>query len=264
MKRTGCTLLLALVLLCFVSCEDRRQQSPDLVAIPVEKWSEDSSYSTVAGQPALLLGFDLRTDTFDFVRWRDVVKTIGKSGGNYLRIDTSGIASDELVQLYEIASGAGVVLDTGNAIDGTALSVASSVNQFNRYLLAGSRGAVFTEYDQRKLNALRGLRTVHRRMPMWTLSMDTSILGDLNYSAVTAAGNGRGSYLIYAATVGRINLTLDAEQVPRRVSVVGHLGTQRSEILRPPYDRHFSLLSNEERGGWILIEPLTIGKPGDK
>jgi len=130
--------------------------------------------------------------------------------------------------------------------------------------MAGSRGAVFTAYDQRKLNALRGLRTVHRRIPMWTLSLDTSILKDLNYTAVTAAKDGHGGYLIYAATSGRISLTLDAEQVPRRVTVVGHLGTQRSEILQPPYDRHFSLLSNEDRGGWILIEPLNRSNPYGK
>lgn len=231
-----------------VAARDRKVQTTSLA---VGVWSQDSSYRTLDGQPALLVGFDLSADTFDFARWRDVIKTLDKSGGNYLKIATTDAEDGDLDKLFRLASEAGVLLEGERA--GEELPRATSVAEFNRLLLAGARGAVFTEYSQRNLNALRGLRAVERHLPLWDLSLDSTLLG-FSDAYASAATDGDGNYVVYAPGSGRINLELDPDQVPRRVTVVGHLGTQRSELLRPPYDRHFSLLSNEERGGWIVIQ----------
>jgi len=54
-----------------------------------------------------------------------------------------------------------------------------------------------------------------------------------------------------------VELQLDIHpQVPLRVTVIGYLGTQKSEILRPPYNSSFTLYTKEPRGGWMVIKPL--------
>lgn len=200
------------------------------------------------------MGFNLRNDTLDFRQLREIIKSTARSGGNYLSVLPNGVDPEEQNELQGIANEAGIVLDWTGTIVG--VQTADNVATFNRGLLDGAASMTFGEYTQRALNALRGLRTVQLHLDLWEVQLDETILDGSPGGAVSAATDGRGNYLIYTPTRGRVALQLDDEQVPRRVTVVGHLGTQRSEILYPPYDRSFSLLSNDERGGWIIIERL--------
>lgn len=219
--------------------------------LSVTPWPVDTSYYTVSGEPEVLVGFDLSRDAFDGPQLRQVVQTLEKSGGNYLRLPRGVVDGEAYRELVQLANRTGVVLDT-TARRGVRL--VESVADFDLALLEGAAGAVFADFDQRGLNAIRALLTVQSHLKLMDLQLDPDVItGDPG--GALAASDGLGNYAIYSPTIGEIDLLLDGEQVARRVTVVGHLGTQRSETLMPPYDRYFKLLSDDS-GGWIVIKRI--------
>ncbi|MBB4078079.1 hypothetical protein GGR28_000680 [Lewinella aquimaris] len=203
----------------------------------------------------LIMGFDLSETALGPEPARELLKQIRTNGGNYLRLDVSNYGPQELRDLLTAAAKAGVSLDTvgilppGLLVDGIA--------QFNRQVLEGGRGGVYRKLTQSRLNSLRALRTVERYIDFSGQDASPDLLAVDNPSEAVAAADTLGNYVIYIPTTGRVTIRLpENEQVRRRVTVIGHLGTQRSETLNPPYDREFSLLSNDERGGWMVITRL--------
>lgn len=106
------------------------------------------------------------------------------------------------------------------------------------------------------LTHLRGIRVVERLIKFWDLKPTPEILLNANTSTF-AAGDGKGNYLIYLPGAGSVNLAPDwEEQLPVEVTVVGYLGTQRSELLKPPYGDSFRLYTEEAQGGWLVLRPV--------
>ena len=100
---------------------------------------------------------------------------------------------------------------------------------------------------------LKAIRTVERHLKFWNLKPAPEVLIGNNAHAAT---DGEGNYLFYMPTAGEIKVRLPVEdQVPIRVVVVGYLGTQRSELLQPPYGDSFKLFTDEIRGGWMILKP---------
>jgi len=105
------------------------------------------------------------------------------------------------------------------------------------------------------LASLRGIRVVERHLKFWDLRPAPELLLEEN-SLATAAKDGKGNYLIYLPSAGGVTLSPDwTEQRPVKVTVVGYLGTQRSETLQPPYGDSFRMYTEEEKGGWMILEP---------
>ncbi|MEM9528199.1 MAG: hypothetical protein AAGA31_16420, partial [Bacteroidota bacterium] len=74
---------------------------------------------------------------------------------------------------------------------------------------------------------------------------------------IYAAKDKKGNILIYLPTAGEVIVRPGLKkQVPIKFTVIGYLGTQRSETLQPPYQEEFRLFTEEERGGWMLLELL--------
>lgn len=139
----------------------------------------------------------------------------------------------------------------------SAISVAS----FNRKLMGGANAAFHRPPPNGNgLNgaaqaSIRGVRVVAQHLKFWNLRPAPDFLLDDDTEA-RAATDGQGNYLVYLPRAGAVNLVPDwAEQVPVRVTVVGYLGTQRSELLEPPYGDSFRLYTEEERGGWMILQP---------
>jgi len=136
-----------------------------------------------------------------------------------------------------------------------------NVARFNRRLISGEPVA----YHRPKPNgngmngsaqtSIRGARIVERHLNFWDLRPAPEILLD-EESVASAATDGNGNYLMYLPGAGAVNLSPDwEEQVPVRVTVVGYLGTQKSELLQPPYGDSFQLFTEEAKGGWMILEP---------
>ncbi|MCP9235305.1 hypothetical protein [Lewinella sp. JB7] len=199
-----------------------------------------------------VMGFDLRKDTIDLPTGLEIVKRIRANGGNYLRLSES-FTGKERQTLRVAADRAGVFLDTTDEL--TRKLLVSNIPEFNRRMLESGSGGIYGELSQARLNSIRAVRTVERYYDFTRLRRDDRLLGRANPSGAVAAADSLGNYLIYIPRSGKVTVRLpERDQVPRRVTVIGHLGTQRSEILRPPYDREFSLLSNDARGGWMVIK----------
>ncbi|TXF88597.1 hypothetical protein FUA23_14105 [Neolewinella aurantiaca] len=136
-----------------------------------------------------------------------------------------------------------------------------SVAAFNQSILQGASVAFHRpKPNGNGLNGLaqasiRGIRVVERHLKFHELRPAPGLLQEDNTAAM-AATDGEGSYLIYLPSAGQVNLSPDWEdQVPVKVTVVGYLGTQRSEILQPPYGDSFRLYTEEEKGGWMILKP---------
>ncbi len=126
----------------------------------------------------------------------------------------------------------------------------STINGYGGLCYAPSQ-ATF-EMRGARLASIRAIRTVERHLKFWDLKPAPEILiGDNAY----ASSDGKGNYLFYMPTAGEINVRLPVEdQVPIRVVVVGYLGTQKSELLKPPYGDSFKLFTDEIRGGWMILK----------
>ena len=245
--------LLPLLFVLFQCTRDRAPETTELqLPTPPTAWREDTAYVTRDGAPALLLGFDLSDRPLGATALRTVVDQLQANRANYLRVSTASIDSSGVAEELTRALRFGIHVDT------TARARAvSGLRPFHALLLAGAGRVAFDDFNQAALNALRGIRTVERHVNFWELTEDAGLLGADNPTGAHAAADANENYVIYIPTTGNVTVRFrDGRQVPRRVTVVGHLGTQRSEVLRPPYGRTFTLLSNDERGGWMLIEPL--------
>ena len=139
---------------------------------------------------------------------------------------------------------------------------AAGITAFNRCLIAGAAAVRHAPqpagdgFTGPGLSSLRAVRTVERMIPFWELNPAPSILAAGTDERVLAATNGNSSFLVYLPTAMAVELRLGVRpQVPLRVTVVGYLGTRRSEVLRPPYGDSFTLFTEEARGGWLVIEP---------
>ena len=104
--------------------------------------------------------------------------------------------------------------------------------------------------------SIRAIRTIERDVKFWDLTLDKDLLVEIPYGAL-AARTEEGTTLIYLSGEDEVSIRLPAgNSGSHRVSVIGYLGTRRSERLDPPYDSILTLRSNEPRGGWLLLEPL--------
>ncbi len=103
--------------------------------------------------------------------------------------------------------------------------------------------------------SIRGVRVVERHLKFHELRPAPELLLEDDTEAM-AATDGKGNYLIYLPSAGQVNLSPDWEmQEPVDVTVVGYLGTQRTEVLQPPYGDSFTLSTKEEKGGWMILKP---------
>jgi hypothetical protein len=106
----------------------------------------------------------------------------------------------------------------------------------------------------RALASIRGIRVVERILKFRDLEPANEIFGDVDTPA-TAGTDGKGNYLIYMPTAGSVEIFPAVEEhTSVRVTVVGYLGTQRSEVLEPPYGDSFRLFTEEPRGGWMILK----------
>ncbi|WP_116105650.1 hypothetical protein [Lewinella sp. IMCC34191] len=223
--------------------------------IVAERWSVDSTYYALNDKPTLLLGFDLHGQPIDSVAVRELIKQMAASGGNYLGLPTRDLSTTRVKDYLALSNELGILVDTvGGKYDFRSMG---SIASFNAAVLAGQPAVGYRQPVQSALNSFRAIRTVERHLNFWDLRTDDRILGTSRPVGSLAAVDSLQNYLVYVAGNGAVQLNLlDSSQIARRVTVVGYLGTQRSEILYPPYDRSFTLQSNEERGGWMIIEPL--------
>ncbi len=139
---------------------------------------------------------------------------------------------------------------------------AEGIAAFNRSVLAGAAVVRHAPrpsgdgFSGASLAGIRAIRTVAQHFDFWTLEHAPEILPTAASNTAYAFTDGFDGFLIYLPTAGAVDLKLDIrEQVPMRVSVVGYLGSQKSEILKPPYNDSFTLYTEEPRGGWMLIKP---------
>ena len=248
----GWVLLAASLLRCGQAEPDKASHPP----VEVGRWPVDTNYFTVDGDPAILLGFVLPVTTMDTLTVTTLIERIHAAGGNYLGLSTRGVSDNTARRWHNRANKFGLVLDTlsqGSALAGVSATVAS----FNLAILAGSPAQALSAVTPSALNAIRGIRVAERYLRIPDLRVDPGLLVGDRPPATMAARDTLGNYLIHIGGEGAVTVRFpDAAQVPRRVTVIGYLGTQRSEILRPPYDGTFTLTSREPRGGWMLIAPL--------
>lgn len=102
--------------------------------------------------------------------------------------------------------------------------------------------------------SIRGVRVVEQYFRFDELKPADNIFGETNTIA-SAATDGRGNYLIYLPKAASVDIYPDVEMHDAvRVIVVGYLGTQRSEIMYPPYGDSFRLFTDEEKGGWMILK----------
>lgn len=139
---------------------------------------------------------------------------------------------------------------------------ADGIARFNRDLLAGvaavrhHRPPYGNGFSGAALSSIRAIRTIEKRIRFWDLQPAQEVLAD-SLKDIYAAKDQKGNILIYIPTAGEIIIRPGlVRQVPIRVTVIGYLGTQRSEVLNPPYQEEFRLFTEEERGGWMLLELL--------
>lgn len=140
---------------------------------------------------------------------------------------------------------------------------AEGIAAFNRSILAGAAAVRHRARPQgdgfsgAALANIRSVRTVEQHFDFWDLQPSPELTPTAGPNEAYAFTDGFDGYLIYLPTTGSVTLQLNlAEQVPLRVSVVGYLGSQKSELLQPPYKNRFTLYTDEPRGGWMLIKPL--------
>ncbi|MEL7160763.1 MAG: hypothetical protein AAFN92_08395 [Bacteroidota bacterium] len=106
--------------------------------------------------------------------------------------------------------------------------------------------------------AIRALRVVGQKFDLFNASPAPHLMKAANADALAVQNPHNGAMLFYLPTGGEINILHGIEpQVPLKFTRIGYLGTVRSETLQPPYPASFRLFTDEERGGWMLLEPLS-------
>ena len=138
---------------------------------------------------------------------------------------------------------------------------------FARRLLTGASAVDYphpagqpTDFS-RGLSAIRAARRVESLIKFWDLRPAPEILLDGNAPSTTAAADSLGNYVVHLARPMRVRIRLNTqEQVPIRFTVIGYLGTQRSEVLQPPYGSVFELSTEDERGAWLVMRRLPEGR----
>ena len=241
----------------FLRCGGPDPDTTNYPPVELDRWEVDSNYFTLDGKPEVLLGFVLPEGTVDTQTVTSLIERIDGAGGNYLGVPTRMVSDSSATSWRNRANKFGVVFDTLSP--GASLaSVSPGISDFNLAVLAGSPAQALTSVTPAALNAIRGIRVVERHLRFSELEVDPELLVGDRPPATLAARDSSGNYLIHIGGEGAVNVRFaDEAQVPRRVTVIGYLGTQRSEILRPPYGRTFTLVSEEARGGWMLISPLS-------
>ncbi|MEM1357007.1 MAG: hypothetical protein AAGF89_02360 [Bacteroidota bacterium] len=139
---------------------------------------------------------------------------------------------------------------------------ADGIARFNRDLLAGvasvrhHRPPYGNGFSGAALSSIRAARTIEKRIKFWDLQPAQEVLVGPPKD-IYAAKDKKGNILIYLPTAGEVIVRPGLKkQVPIKFTVIGYLGTQRSETLQPPYQEEFRLFTEEERGGWMLLELL--------
>ena len=139
----------------------------------------------------------------------------------------------------------------------------TNVAAFNQTVLNGGAVAYHPApplgggMNGRALASIRGVRVLEQHFEFTDLRPAPELLGE-NTGRAQAATDGQGNYAVYLPSAGDVVLSPDwAEKGPVDVIVVGYLGTQRSELLEPPYEDTFRLYTDEEKGGWLLLKPRT-------
>lgn len=142
---------------------------------------------------------------------------------------------------------------------------AEGIAAFNRSVLAGAAAVRHRPRPQGDgfsgpaLAGIRAIRTVEKHFNLWELEVAPYITPTADPYEAYALTDGRDGFLIYLPTAGSVHLQLDINpQIPMRVTVVGYLGTQKSELLQPPYENGFTLYTEEPRGGWMIIKPARL------
>ena len=153
-----------------------------------------------------------------------------------------------------------------HAIVSNQLLVAQPSDWFARRLLTGANAVDFPHPSgqpidfSRGLSAIRAARRVESLIKFWDLQPAPEILLDGNAPTTTAAKDSLGNYVVHLATPTRVRIRLNTQdQVPIRFTVIGYLGTQRSEVLQPPYGSVFELSTEDERGAWLVMRRLPKG-----
>lgn len=136
-----------------------------------------------------------------------------------------------------------------------------NIARFNQSLLDGAAIAFHRpKPNGNGLNGLaqasiRGVRVVERHLKFQDLRPAPELLLEDETEAM-AATDDLGNYLIYLPSAEDVNISPDwGGQGPVDVTVVGYLGTQRTEVLQPPYGDSFRLFTKEEKGGWMILKP---------
>lgn len=134
-----------------------------------------------------------------------------------------------------------------------------NVAAFNQRVLSGASVVAHpAPPDGNGLNGLarasiRGIRVVQQHLKFHELKPADDIFGGAE-TVASAATDGRGNYLLYLPRAGSVEIFPDVEMHDAvRVIVVGYLGTQRSEMMYPPYGDSFTLFTEEEKGGWMIL-----------
>ncbi len=150
---------------------------------------------------------------------------------------------------------------TANVNAGIVPDQRINIARFNQSILGGAAIAFHRpKPNGNGMNGLaqasiRGIRVVELHLKFHELKPAPELLLEDDTEA-TAATDGKGNYLIYLPSAGRVNLSPDwDDQLPVNVTVVGYLGTQRTEVLQPPYGDSFTLSTEEEKGGWMILKP---------
>ena len=236
---------LFLVLPLLLTCGPAQSVTEEEVR--VERSDRDSLRYIVDGAPRLLLGVDLSSLPVSGEEVPHLIEQLRRNGGNYLRLPN---LPDEQYRL----SGGSVYLDT---LARFPVPVVQNARELMEVLLAGQGGATLPVMTPAALNTLRAVRTIERTMDVTTLVRDDARLVGDNRVGALAGSDDLENLLLYIPQAGTVRVRLGSGyHGPRRVSVIGRLGTRRSEVLMPPYDTVVSLQSNDPEGGWMLIQPV--------
>ena len=263
------TLLLLLLLLA--ACNDAPAPRPSAFEAGGVSRADSSGYYRIGGSgPVLLLGVAYAGGLGE-AELRGRLDALEGAGGNYLKYFPPARGS-QLATLLRLTDERGIVLEVvprpadrlpatyGHLIvspvaDGplARANVAVDVAQFNGMIMDGLPAVAINGFGERQFNAVRAARSVGRQLNTLLLRPAAHILPFADAQRARAVTDPRGNYAIYLPGQGAVTVRLDGRQHRRRVTVVGHLGTRRSEVLEPPYDPEFTLESREPRGGWMLI-----------
>jgi hypothetical protein len=238
-----------IVFILLSTCVRAPETYADVPLLQIADRTSAPGYYTLDGQRKLLLGMDLSEEPLDEPGLIAHINALKAARGNLLIVaDSLRTTAYFAVQQRRAAKNGVALLTQANSPE---VARVSKLTDFHQQLLAGAGGVVYTHAGPSLLNSFRTVQTVEQLVAFSSLEppADQPEASFTRYSPT-------GIYLRYMPTTGQVRVTLpDGQQIRRRVTVVGHLGTQRSEILEPPYDPSFTLTSREENGGYLLIAP---------